>query len=124
MRPPGLSRRFLLTQSALVEGKPLTQVNPAYLRIFAQLLRSSGAEDTPFIDDVCAIGHGKCLAHIVIGDQNPDSARFQVEDDLLQVEDSDRIDARKRLVEQDERGLNGRDNGLSPPGGRSPPERA
>src|SRR5271155_2975947 len=67
----------------LVQGKTLAQINPAYFRIFAQLFRGSGAEDAPFIDDVSTIGNGERFADIVVSNQHPDSARFQIEDDLL-----------------------------------------
>src|SRR2546423_1336267 len=83
----------------------LAQVDPLYLRIVAELLRSTPSENPAFIDDVRAVGHRERLADVVVGDQHPDPARLQVENDLLQVEHRDRVDARERLIEQDELGL-------------------
>ena len=59
------------------------------------------------IDDVGAIDQAERLAHIVVGDQHADAARRQVVDQRLDVADGDRVDARERLVEQDERGAAG-----------------
>src|SRR5271168_3428087 len=86
----------------LVQGKTFPEINAADFWVFAQLFRASGAEDTPFVDDVGAVGNGEGFADVVIRDQYPDSACFQVEDDLLQIQDGNRIDARKRLIQQDE----------------------
>src|SRR4051812_46866878 len=86
----------------LNQRETLAQVNSAHFRIVAQLLRRTGAEDAPFIDDVSAVGNRQRLAHVVIGDQHADAARLQVENDLLQIEHRDGIDTAEGLVEQDE----------------------
>ncbi len=38
----------------------------------------------------------------MVGNQHADALRLQIENDLLQVEHGNRIDARKRLVQQDD----------------------
>ena len=48
------------------------------------------------------VGNPERLPHVVVGNQYPDPTRLQVEDDFLNVGDGNRIDARERLVEQDE----------------------
>ena len=42
------------------------------------------------------------LAHVVVGDQDAHAALPEILDDFLDVGDGERIDARERLVEQDE----------------------
>ena len=42
------------------------------------------------------------VADIVIGDEHPDAALLQVQDDLLDIVDRDRVDAGKGLIQQDE----------------------
>src|SRR5206468_3991857 len=50
------------------------------------------------------IGDAEGLADVVVGDEDTDAASFEVEDDLLQVEHGDGVDAGEGLVEQDEAG--------------------
>ena len=54
------------------------------------------AEKVDAIDDV------ECLTYIVIGDEDAHAALTQVLDDLLYIRDSERVNARERLIEQDE----------------------
>jgi hypothetical protein len=58
------------------------------------------AEDAPVVDDVGAVCHHQRFPHVVIGHQNADAGLFQIVDDALQFEHLDRIDARKRFIEQ------------------------
>ena len=58
----------------------------------------------------------KRLTDIVVGNQHADAAGLQVEDDLLQFQHRNRIDAAERLIEQNEIGLNAkRPRNLNPP---------
>src|SRR5581483_9326986 len=61
-----------------------------------------GAEDAAATDDVSAIGDGQCFADVVIRYDDADAAALQVRNDALQLENLNRIDTRKRLVEQNE----------------------
>ena len=45
------------------------------------------------------------FAHVVVGDEHADAAVLEEPDDLLDVEDRDRVDAGEGLVEQDEGGV-------------------
>ena len=66
--------------------------------------------------DICPIRDAKCLSHVVIGHQHPDSSLLQVKHDLLNLGDGNRIDAGERLVEQDEpRRHDERPGNLCPP---------
>jgi hypothetical protein len=47
------------------------------------------------------------FAHVVVGDQHADAARLEEGDDALDLDHRDRVDAGKRLVQQDEARLRG-----------------
>src|ERR1700722_11196318 len=85
---------------ALIQRESLAQVNAPDLNVIAQLARRSRPENSPFGNNVCPVGHSQRLAHVVVRHQHPDPACFQVEDDLLQLQHRNRIDATERLVEQ------------------------
>src|SRR5215469_9782085 len=89
----------------LHEGKTLAQVHPSYFWIAGQLAWLSLTEDASVIDDVGAIGDGKRFAHVVIRNQNSDAAGPQAADDLLQVEHGNGVDPGKRLIQQNECGI-------------------
>ena len=54
------------------------------------------AEEVDAVDDV------EGLADVVVGDQDAHAALAQVLDDLLYIGNGERVDARERLIEQDE----------------------
>src|SRR5205823_3692120 len=64
--------------------------------------RLAGGQDAPFFDDLPAIANAERFPHVVIGNQHANAAFLEEADDLLNVEDGDRIDAGERLVEQNE----------------------
>ena len=94
------SRPFV--PSILVQSEVSAEVNPLHFFVIRKALRRSAPEDHPVVDDVGAVGDAQRLADVVVGDQHADAARLEVEDDLLDVGDGDRVDARERLVEQHE----------------------
>ena len=63
------------------------------------------AEDSAIVNNVCPVGDRECLPHVMVGNQHSNSARPQPADDLLQVENGDRINAGKRFVQQDKCGI-------------------
>src|ERR1700690_2816041 len=98
------------------------QKPPPSLRVTSQLLRCTGAENPALINNVCAIRHRQRLPHIVVRDQNSDPARPQIRNNLLQIQNGDGVNSRKRLVQKDERRIDTERTGdlNSPP--LSPPE--
>src|SRR5437764_8976749 len=79
-------------------------------------MRGTGAKDSPFGNDISAVRHTQCLADIVVGNEDPDPARLQIEDDLLQFQNRNRIDPTERLIQQNEIWLNTqRSRYLDPP---------
>src|SRR5271168_1797415 len=69
-------------------------------------MRCSCSEDLALSNNVGPVSNRQCLAHVVIGDQNSYSARFQIKNNLLQVKHSNWIDAAERLVKQQKARLN------------------
>src|ERR1700734_2344067 len=88
-----------------IHREVLTQIDPPNIRIAPQLSRCSSSKNFTFRNDVRSVRHGQSLPHIVVGNQYPDPAPLQPEDDLLQIEHCNRIDSREWFVKQDERGL-------------------
>src|SRR6185369_9566536 len=78
----------------------LAKVKAAYIRIVDDLFRTALSQDLPGIDDIGAVGQPQRFAHIVVGDQDADTAVGEVADQVLDVADRDRIDAGKGFVEQ------------------------
>src|SRR5579863_8004605 len=101
--PPGrsvLRNPATGTEILSIQRESLTQVDAANLDIVTQLVRRTGSENPPFRNDIGAVGHAQCLPHVVVGNQNPDPGRLQVEDDLLQFQHRNRIYPAERLIEQ------------------------
>ena len=80
-----------------------TQVHPAYAVIIDNFVGVPRGEYRAVVQDVGSVADAERFAHVVVGDQHPDRAFLEKPDDALDVEDCDRIDARERLIEQDER---------------------
>src|SRR6185369_17288353 len=78
----------------------LAKVKTAYIRIVDNFFRTALGQDLPGIDDIGAVGQPQRFAHIVVGDQDADTAVGEVADQVLDVADRDRIDAGKGFVEQ------------------------
>src|SRR5580698_3408750 len=82
-----------LSATVSIQGKSLAQIDAPYFRVVTQLARRAGTKDFSLRNNVRPISDRKRLAHIVISDQDADAAGLEIEDDLLQVEHRDRIDA-------------------------------
>src|SRR6187402_709694 len=89
------------------QRKVFPEVEPLHFWIAAKLSRTSVTEDSPLVDDVRTVGHAQRFAHVVVCNQDPDPVRFEGEDDLLQIQNGDGVDAGEGLVEKDKRGLDG-----------------
>src|SRR5215831_2432293 len=86
----------------LIQSELSPQINPSDFFVGGQAGGSAALEDDAAVDDVGAVSNAQGFAHVVVGDQHADPAVAEVKDDLLDVRHRDRIDAGKRLVEQDE----------------------
>src|SRR5918994_568213 len=73
----GMTRaKFILVQT---EVGP--EINPSHLIISGKLVWCAAAEDYTVIHDVRAVGDPQRLADVVIGDEDADAARLEMEDD-------------------------------------------
>jgi hypothetical protein len=63
------------------------------------------AKDATGADDVAAVGDLERFADLVVGDQDRDVLVAQSADDLLDAGDGNRVDARKRLIQEDDLGV-------------------
>ena len=80
----------------------LSQINPLDLGVISKLPGSARSKNRSVIDDISAVSDLQGFSDIVIGDKNPDLLGFQVVYDFLDLQYRDRIDPRKRLIQQDE----------------------
>jgi hypothetical protein len=72
-----------------------------------ELLRAAGEQHLAVVDDAGAVDDVERLADIVVGDEDADVALLQLDDEVANVGDRDRIDAGEGLVEQHDRGVGG-----------------
>ena len=75
------------------------------------------------MDDIGAIDDFQRRAHVMIGDQHADAAVAQMHDQIADIAERNRIDARERLVEQNEMRLRASARAISRRR-RSPPDNA
>ena len=59
------------------------------------------------MQDICPIDKVQGFAHVVVGDQDTDTAVLQMRYQVADFADGDGVDARQRLVQQDEAGARG-----------------
>src|SRR5207247_6958442 len=93
---------FLLS---LIQAKMIAEINSPDLRIIAQFFRAALTEYFPTFQDVCAIGDAESFPDVMIGNQHANSQIREVPDDPLKFLDGYRVNARERLVEENERRL-------------------
>ncbi len=82
----------------------LAQVDIAHLLVGQNLVRGAECQHRTLVDDVCADADAESLADVVVGDQDADAAFRQLPHNALNIHHGDRVDAGKRLVEEDEFG--------------------
>src|SRR5437773_1777084 len=79
-----------------------SQVNLADVFIINNFVRRSRREDAPLVDDISAVTDAERFTHVVVGDHNADLALLEKTDDLLDIEDGDRVDSSEGLIEKNE----------------------
>src|SRR5262249_37736645 len=85
------------------EGFP--KIDAAHFRIPGQRLRTAGTKNPAVVNNIRAIGHGQRLAHVMICDQNSDTAAFEIEDDSLEFQHLNGIYAAEGFVQQQKAGI-------------------
>ena len=78
--------------------------------------RRTGCDDVPFAHDVGAFANIQGFTDIVVRDQHANVAGFEMRDDVFDIGNGDRIDARKGFIEENHSGLSGeRTSDFDPP---------
>ena len=70
----------------------LAKINPLHFGVVSELLGRSGPKYRSIVDDISAISDLQGFSNIMVGYENPDLLGFQMINDLLNLNDSDRID--------------------------------
>src|SRR5262249_17933902 len=92
----------LLQPRRALEAGILAEIYAPNAFIIDNFVGFAECEDAAVVDDICWIANSQGSPHVMICDQNSDSAFLQKADDLLNIEDGDRIDSGKRLIEKNE----------------------
>jgi len=70
-----------------------------------ELMDGPREEDFTVPDQIASIDDGEDLPGVMVGDEDADSAAFEVADHCLHIADGVRVDIGKRFIEQKEGGL-------------------
>ena len=84
-----------------------TQVDTTNVLVVHDFRRGPLRKYAAIVDDEGVVTNAQSLSHIVVGDQNPNASFFQKPDDALNLNHRNGVDARKRLIEQNELRLGG-----------------
>ena len=87
-----------------LQAESFAQVHAADVGVRQQRVRSPLREHAAFVENIRAIADAQGLAHVVVRDEHPDPARFQMPHDALDLADGDRIHVREGFVEQHQAG--------------------
>src|SRR5262249_37143724 len=87
----------------LLQLECLTEINLLDDGVARQGLGRARPQDLTIVNYISAVDDAQSLADVVMGDENADSRRREAPRDRLDVEDRDRVDSRKGLVEQEKR---------------------
>src|ERR1700687_3855706 len=85
-----------------LEAEVLPEIHLSDRLIIDDFLRLPEGKDRSLVDDVGVVANAQGFAHVVVGNEHTDATLLQETDDLLDIEDSDRVDASARLIEQNE----------------------
>src|SRR5581483_1275191 len=96
--------------------KTLSQINFSHFGIVCQLFGRSMPKNAAFINDVRPVRHRQRLSHVMISNEDANPASPQAADNLLQIQNRNGVDARKRLIQQNKRWVDAqRASDLHPP---------
>src|SRR5581483_1086542 len=85
-----------------LEAEVLAQIDASNALIIDNFVGFAGCQNAAVVDDVGAIANAERFSHVMVCDQNSDSAFLQKSDDLLDVEHRDRVHSGERLIEENE----------------------
>ena len=88
---------------AWLQRKPLTEIQPPHIVIIDQRFGGAGKQHLTIIDDAGTIDDIQRLAHIMIGDQHADATILELQHELADISNRQRINTGKGLIKQDDR---------------------
>ena len=77
-----------------------SQVDVPYMPVTEHRLGRSRGNDPALVQDAGMVTDAQCLPDIMVGDQYADTTVAQVADDLLYVQDRDRVNTGKGLIQK------------------------
>ena len=108
--------RALWPKKLILTRKPFTQINPPDVFVRHDLIRPAFHQDLTVMENISAINDIQRLPDIMVGDQNADSAIFEMGDQVANFANRNRVDSRERFIKQDIGGLGGQRAGdFNPP---------
>ena len=108
-------------QTERSEAEIFAQINSPNGFIINDFIRPTSRQDTALVDDVGVIADAERFANIVVGDQHADVAFLEETNDLLDIQNGDRVDAGKGSSSRMKRGSVASARAISTRR-RSPPE--
>src|SRR5439155_21914018 len=81
---------------SLSQAEPLAEVNLPRPRVGGQILGRALKQDASLVHDVRTVGDAQGLAHVVVGDQDPESPLAQPAYDVLDLGHRDRAEPHQR----------------------------
>ena len=94
-----------------LHAEVVAQVHPAHFGVVHDGLRRAVGEHRALADDAGVVANAQGFAHVVVGDQHANAARFQKADDALDLDHGNRVDAGKGLVQQNKARVRGQGAG-------------
>src|SRR5690606_29105237 len=85
-----------------LQAEPFAKIEPPDILVADDVGRLALHQHRAVMNDDGVVYEFERLAHIVIGDEHADAAILQMGDEIADIADGDRIDARKGFVEQHE----------------------
>ena len=82
------------------DAEILPQIDSAHGLVADDFIGRATHQHFAVVQDIGAVNDFQCFAHVVIGDQHPDAAVFQIVHQMPDFGHGDRVDPGKGLVEQ------------------------
>src|ERR1700722_6640138 len=80
----------------------ISEIHTAYFGIAAEVVWRPRGKHFAVLNNVSAIGNIQGFADLVVGDENANSLTAQFRNNFLNIDYGQRVNARKRLVQQNE----------------------
>ena len=78
----------------------VAKVNAAHIVVLHHIVRGSRHQYLAIVQDIGTVDDFQRFAHVVVGNQNADSAFLKVGDKVTNITDADRVDACKGFIQK------------------------